>query len=325
MLRSVPPGINDRDVHGQAISLLTIFRRASGFGLSLEETVFARGQTPERNKEILNTLVKALQIAKDRAADAVVIPGDLWDSESVTSQTIHNLVEAFQYLSPMPVVIAPGNHDYYSAESMYNRETLAARGMRIWPDNVHIFTSSDFVTFKHPYRDDVSFTGRCFINNVSLQERLLTGNVPKDPQCPINILLFHGSLDGYTGGDVYFPGKHTAPFSVSELSNLGFTYAALGHYHDLTEISVASDSKLLNPVLGAYSGCLIGRGLDELGPRHALLVEINRDKSDKVTTKLEKLELGDRRIVVANLNITGLSPQSIYRCCRSQLKKSRRA
>ena len=118
--------------------------------------------------------------------------------------------------------------------------------------------------FRHPYRDDVFFfTGRCFTNNVQgVTERLLAGEVPKDIQCPINILLFHGSLDGYTGGDVFFPGKHTAPFSVSELSNLAFSYAALGHYHDLTEISVAREST----VLGAYSGCLVGRGLDRPSP-----------------------------------------------------------
>jgi DNA repair exonuclease SbcCD nuclease subunit len=286
--------------------------------LSSKKLSLPIGKRRERNKEILNTLVKALQVAKDRSADAVLIPGDLWDSESVTSQTIHNLVEAFQYLAPIPIIIAPGNHDYYSSESMYNRDALATRGMRIWPSNVHIFNSADFATFRHPSRSDVSFTGRCFTNNVCLQERLLAGNVPKDSECPINILLFHGSLDGYTGGDVFFPGKHTAPFSVSELSNLEFSYAALGHYHDLTEISVAS-----NPtVFGAYSGCLIGRGLDELGPRYALFVEVSRDKSDKVTTKLEKLELGDRRIVVANLNITGLSPQSMYDAAEAKLKKS---
>src|SRR5262249_31410362 len=133
-----------------------------------------------RTREILEALVKALAVARERRVDAVVIPGDLWDSESVTSLTMNRLIEEVMEMGDTPIVIAPGNHDYYSRDSFYNPLTLAARGMRPWPGNVHVFTNPEFTTFKHPTRPEVSFTGRAFTANVPISQRVLTGPVPKD-------------------------------------------------------------------------------------------------------------------------------------------------
>lgn len=250
----------------------------------------------ERNKEILSAFLKCLTIAGERKVDAVLVPGDLWDSESIGLNTLNRLVEAVEAIGPIPVVIAPGNHDYCSADSLYNPDVLAARGMRPWPANVHIFQSGKFDTWSHPNRPDVSFTGRAFTGNTLVSERLLGGPVPKNPDAAINILLFHGSLDGYGGGDAGWPGKITAPFSAAELEKLGFSYAAIGHYHDYTEIRAGSKK-----LLGAYSGCLAGRGLDECGPRYALVGSVWPSGQ----CELERLEIDSRRVVSINCDITG--------------------
>jgi DNA repair exonuclease SbcCD nuclease subunit len=270
----------------------------------------------ERNQEILNALVKALDAARQRRVDAVLMPGDIWDSESVTSRTMNKLLEAFKELGDIQVVIAPGNHDYCSDSSFYNPQVLAARGIRPWPDNVFIFRSPDFSIFRHPQRPDVSFTGRAFTANSPVTERLLAGPVPRDVQADINVLLFHGSLDGYKGGDAGWPGKITAPFSAQELSQLGFSYAAVGHYHEMTEIRVDG-----GPLLGAYSGCLVGRSFEESGPRYALFGSIARREDGTAECSLEPVEMDCRRLLVVSCDITGMTSTEVMREVKSALEK----
>ena len=74
----------------------------------------------ERKQEILEALAKVFEVAKERRVDAILIPGDLWDAESVSSQTVNQVIELCMSVKDTFIVISPGNHDYYSADSMYN-------------------------------------------------------------------------------------------------------------------------------------------------------------------------------------------------------------
>ena len=149
-----------------------------------------------RIAEINNLVPKAMALVKERGIEAVLVPGDLWDAETVTPKSIHALVEAFESVAPTPVFIAPGNHDFCSPLSMYSRTTQAARGMKLWSDNVVIFNKPEFTSVHHPHREDVVITGRAFLENVRTTERLLGRQIER-PEATINILLFHGSLEGY--------------------------------------------------------------------------------------------------------------------------------
>ena len=261
----------------------------------------------ERKQEILESLARVFEVAKERRVDAILIPGDLWDAESVSSQTVNQVIELCMSVKDTFIVVAPGNHDYYSADSMYNPEALQARGMRAWPNNVHIFRSPAFQVVPHPFRDDVAFVGCAFAANVPVEERLLADPVFKEKLKPVNILLFHGSLDSYTGGDSGFPGKLTSPFSAQELHNQDFTYTAVGHYHHMTQI------KFEEKLLGAYSGCLIGRSLDECGPRYCLFGTIfaKPGSGQQFEVKVEPVESDKRRIVVADFDITGKTSNEV--------------
>lgn len=260
----------------------------------------------DRNEEILQVLLKSFSLARERNLDAVLIAGDLWDSESITGTTLNRLMEAAGDLGNLPVVIAPGNHDYCAAESPYNRNFLKVRGMRQWPGNVHIFSQPEFTTWSHPAISQVSITGRAFVANVPVTERLLTAPVPKGSDALVNILLFHGSLDNYKGRDNAWPGKTTAPFSATELEKQGFNYTAVGHYHHHTEIVSTSGT-----LLGAYSGCLAGRGADECGPRYVLIGTIPLQPGAVCT--LEPIELDSRRIVQITCDVTGSTSAEVVK------------
>lgn len=255
-----------------------------------------------RNREILNCLWQAFALVRKRNLDAVIIAGDLFDNDSVTGETVGRVIEACKDIAPTPVIIAPGNRDYFCAESLYNSRVIATRGIPSWPPNVHIFQSPDFTTFAHPLRDDISFTGRAFTDPAPIKERLLKEHLPKNEDAACNILVFHGALDGYFGGDAGWHDKVTAPFSESELRAQGFAYAALGHYHDYTE--VRSESGML---LGAYSGSLGGRSFDELGPRYAIVGTIESARAGRLRCSAEQIEFDRRRMLMVGADITGLS------------------
>ncbi len=242
----------------------------------------------------INTLVqRAMDLAKERGVEAVLIPGDLWDDEAVSRESVHKLVEAFASVAPIPVFIAPGNHDFCAPLSMYSREAQKARGMRPWSDNVIIFDKSDFTPAPHPWRQDVSVVGRAFLQNVRTTERLLGKEVPRTT-ADINLLLFHGSLDGYNREGA---GKITAPFSREELLRQGFSYTALGHYHTFDQILDDQGT-----IRAAYAGSTAGRTLGEEGPRYVLLGSVG---PNGLVGEIEKVELDARRICVLEIDVTG--------------------
>jgi len=255
-----------------------------------------------REQELLQAFVRALATAKQQQVDVVLIPGDLWENDTVRGDTIIRVIEACGALGDIPILITPGNRDYYSADSPYNARALQIRGLPPWPQNVFIFSSEQFVTISHPLRSDVSFTGRAFTSEKPLETRLLKNMLPRQEDAAINILVLHGALDGYCGADADWPGKITGPFSAAELKAQNFTYAALGHFHEFTEVKL--ESGLL---LGAYSGCLGGRTFDELGPRCALFGTIEPGRPGRWSVALEPMEFDTRRLIMVGADITGLS------------------
>jgi len=224
---------------------------------------------------------------------AVLVPGDLWDDEHVSQESVHALVEAFASIDPIPVFIAPGNHDFCSPSSYYSRAAQAACGMRPWSENVIIFDKPTFSSCYHPIRDDVVVVGRAFLENVRTTERLLSQRI-SSPAAEIRLLLFHGSLDGYVREG---PRKITAPFSREELLTQGFSYTALGHYHNFNQI-LDGDGR----VRGAYAGSTGSRTIAEAGPRYILVGSV---ESSGLIGELEKVEVDPRRVCALDVDTTG--------------------
>lgn len=264
-----------------------------------------------RIREINALVSKMCQLAKEANVEAVLIPGDLWDDESVSAESVNQLVECFAKIEPIPVFITPGNHDFYSLSSLYNCQAQKARAMTPWPNNVYIFRSSDFTTFPHPTRRDVSVTGRAFRENVAIQHRLLRTTIVR-PAAEISVLLFHGSLDDYLreGKD-----KITAPFSRDELIAQNFSYAAIGHYHHCIEIRDSNDR-----VKAAYSGSTAGRTLTETGPRYVLIGEVD---AYGLTGEFQKVQLDDRVIHDVEVDLTDARSEQALQRVESALRSDR--
>lgn len=237
-------------------------------------------------QDIRTAFARALELALEARVDLALIPGDLFDYETADSDTARWLIEQFRAVGPLPVFITPGNHDSLRPSSPY----FAPPGDSAWPDNVRIFTTPRFESVT---LDDIgcSVTGIAHAHR-GVTDRALSAPIAR-PGTAIDILLFHGSRDGYRPSE-----KETViPFSDSELLAQRFTYAAMGHYHSYGEIR---DER--GEIRGTYSGCLQGRGLDETGEKHVLIGEID----DHGRVSLERVEAACRRIVDVRVDVTGL-------------------
>lgn len=230
------------------------------------------GWTPEaraaRREEVDGAAERAVAAARACGAEALLVPGDLWDAESLAAPALHRLLEALASFAPRPVFVAPGNHDFAGAGGWYDASLLAALGMRAWPENVVVFRAGAWETAAFPGRDDVAVTGRAFLSPAVVVERPLAPP-PRRPEVEHALLLLHGSLESYPGPDSPRGTKRTAPFSRREVVESGFSWVALGHHHHVH--FVEDDAGVPR---GAYSGSPTGRGLDEKGPRVFLKVSL---------------------------------------------------
>jgi DNA repair exonuclease SbcCD nuclease subunit len=264
---------------------------------------------------------RAVQAALACGAEAMLVPGDLWDAENVPAASIHRMLEAFSAFAPRPVFVAPGNHDFAGPGGYYDPAVLSALGMRPWPSNVTVFRSPAWTAVPFPGRDDVTVVGRAFLSPAAVADRLLAPPPPR-PGTPLALLLLHGSLESYAGADSPWGTKRTAPFSQRELQDAGFTWAALGHHHHL---EVVTDEQ--GRARGAYAGCPTGRGLDEAGPRYFLKVVVSDAEAPRIetirsdpravrdlvvdATDLEAGALAER--VEAAFSEAGVTPQDLVR------------
>lgn len=193
-------------------------------------------------------------------ADALVIPGDTFEDELVTADTIGFMVTQFRRLGNIPVIIAPGNHDPYRPNGAYNTAT--------WSPNVHIFSRPSMDSFDFPSLG-VTFYG-CAHDSPHTKGRL-TDIIQRAPsESPsLSVLVVHANDTSNAPPD---ESDDWLPFTRDELLGLHYDYTALGHLH--TAYEIADDRG--RPV-AAYPGCPEALRLSETNRRHYSHVTLDRD------------------------------------------------
>ena len=203
-----------------------------------------QGRTDEQaaflRRELLKIPEKLAALSKAQNCDLVLLSGDLFDG-AYTQESYRTVYTALQQMG-IPVFITPGNHDYISPDSPYEKET--------WPENVHIFRKQQ-------------------IEWVDLPGLRVYGAGFQSMDCPG--LLEDFQADGYAIG--VFHGDPTQisspynPVTKKQVLQSGLRYLALGHVHK-------EDSFMAGDTLCAWPGCPMGRGWDEEGEKGALIVSL---------------------------------------------------
>lgn len=177
----------------------------------------APGAARRRRQALRETLLKIIETAVAVKADALLCGGDLYEHDRFTPDTATFLKSAFERLNPIPVFIAPGNHDWYGPQSLYRRVE--------WSPNVRIFDDSRLQPVE--LEDGLTLWGAA---------HLAPANTPgfldgfKVDRGGVHLALFHGSERGWFTEQGEGKAPH-APFDAEQVAAAGIHHAFLGHYH----------------------------------------------------------------------------------------------
>ena len=196
---------------------------------------------------------KIAELCRKEDCDLMLLAGDLFDGEP--SRETLDLLKRELENSGVPVLIAPGNHDFCGEDSPWKRET--------WPENVFVFTGA---------LESVTIHGlNCRVYGAAFQSM----------DCPPLLEDFHaGGEEAYCvavlHGDPLQRSSPYNPITNAQVRGSGLDYLALGHIHK-------AGSFRSGETLCAWSGCPMGRGWDETGEKGVCIVTL--DQEAKVQAK----------------------------------------
>ncbi len=229
-----------------------------------------REQAALRRKESRAMVDRMVDFANDHGAHLMLLSGDLFDSDSVYSQTAEELCGALGHFGGQ-VLIAPGNHDYYGAKGAYMRLP--------WPENVHIFTSATMERIDFPALG-------CSVYGAAFTGAEMPAWNGFRADC-------NGTAIGVLHGEAGVKDSAYRSISQQAIADSGLDYLALGHVHKCSGVQKNGGT------YWAYPGCLEGRGFDETGEKGFLFGSV-----DKGSVNMRFVPFSRRRYELLEVDVT---------------------
>ena len=196
---------------------------------------------------------KVAELCRREDCDMVLLAGDLFDGEA--SRESLDLLKRELENCGVPVLIAPGNHDFCGDGSPWREDR--------WPENVFVFTEG---------LESVTIQGLdCRIYGAAFQSM----------DCPSLLEGFRAQGDekycvAVLHGDPLQRNSPYNPITNAQVRNSSLDYLALGHVHKAGLFRSGE-------TLCAWPGCPMGRGWDETGEKGVCIVTL--DQEAQVQTK----------------------------------------
>ena len=207
------------------------------------ESGLPSAKAQERRMELLHAFVNMVERASREGVEAVLLCGDLFDTEQVSARTksvVRNTIEShpeimFYYLR--------GNHD--------QMEQAPTEGIQ----NLHTFTD-EWTTYE---QGDITITGMELSGewNPAWADQL-QAELTRYPD-KLHIVMLHGMASEYGQGE--------EGIALRDLRGRGIDYLALGHVHSFRQENLDEQG------IWCYSGCLEGRGFDECGTKGYVMLD----------------------------------------------------
>lgn len=193
----------------------------------------------ERRAELAATLTRMVDEAKSIGADAIIIAGDLFDSESITARQLDTALAIIEYASPLRFFYLPGNHE---RDVLERKAEALPKNLRIFGEEWTYFTIGE-----------VTIAGR----SRASEDMFDTLDLLPDDK---NVVVLHGELRERCDS--------SGAIGLKDAAERHIDYMALGHYHSYSEARIDRRG------IAVYSGTPEGRGFDEAGALGFCLVEI---------------------------------------------------
>ncbi len=215
----------------------------------------------QAKRELRRIFSDITSYVKNNSVDLLLFSGDLFDSGFATRETAALIASELEKAG-CPVVIAPGNHDPFDENSIWNIKSFS--------DNVHIFKSEELAYFDFEELGcrvyGYAFTSQ-YLRVCPLDGKSAEGDM-------INILCAHGDTES--------PLSQYCPITPASLLSFGADYAALGHIHSP---EAANEALAQKNISAAYCGCPQGRDFGECGVKGAWLVNVEKNEGSSHVTK----------------------------------------
>jgi DNA repair exonuclease SbcCD nuclease subunit len=170
-----------------------------------------------RRQALRETLRNIAQLAIDVHADALLCAGDLFEQARYSPDTVAFLERTFEEIEPLPVFLAPGNHDWYAPESPYR--------LARWSPNVHIFTEDHLSPV--PLDDGLTLWGAA--HRAPARTLGFLDGFAVD-RAGVHLGLVHASeRGGFPSGESGL--QPHAPFDAAQIERAGLHHLLVGHYH----------------------------------------------------------------------------------------------
>lgn len=213
-----------------------------------------------RRREQQEAFARMVDYCAEHRTQILLLAGDVIDQVRFSGEGMRFLTDRFSSIPDTRILISPGNHDPYTEDSPYIRESF--------PANVHVFGKSFSSVYFPEIRTAVWGAGfSASRSTTSLCPNGFSAASGGYPEGTIQIVLLHGEI-----AETETERKNYNPIRRSWIAACGADYLALGHVHDRTEL------KREGSTFYAYPGCPEARGYDEPGPRgfYAGFVETGR-------------------------------------------------
>ncbi len=174
-----------------------------------------------RRSDLRQALTTTIALAQRVGADALVLPGDLYEHERANPDTARFLERVLND-AELPVLVAPGNHDPLTPSSVW-----ATTG---WAPHVHVFDGRQLEPFA--LADGLTIWGAAHHRQTGTPGFLETASISGPG---VHVALFHGSENsGFQaeGRDEAGRSKQPhAPFDAAMIPEVGLHHAIVGHFH----------------------------------------------------------------------------------------------
>jgi DNA repair exonuclease SbcCD nuclease subunit len=231
---------------------------------------------------------KLAALAIDRAVDAVLVAGDVFDAQTVSDRVIRRLFAAMSGFAG-PWVMIPGNHDAALSESVWTR----AQRLGAVPANVHLALTPGVISLE-PCKTAVLCAPLTQRHTYSDTTEAFDGI--QTPDGWLRIGLAHGSVEGILPGEI----DSANPIASNRCLSARLEYLALGDWHGL---------KIVNERC-AYSGTPEQERFRDNEPGYCIVVDV---EGPGAVPKLEPVCVG--RHQWSDLALSVAVPTDIDQIC----------
>ncbi len=204
-----------------------------------------------------------VDLAVEERVDAVLIAGDLFDSNTQPRRSVERAAAELRRLADAAIrtVVIPGTHDVYDGASVYRAYDLAAlAGLPADTDRLAVLTPDRPDVVLGPL--DLAVHARVFATKRAPRSPLAGFDVAGDDRASWHVGMVHGSL--------LIPGRtehDEVVFTSEEVAATHLDYLALGHWHSTQRGQAGA-------TLWAYSGAPEPVAVDQDRAGNVLLVTL---------------------------------------------------